>query len=130
MAETTKHDKFDQRSILGLDENDDVKNIRMEGENLKTAGWVWDTDSMDWVRSQQGLTDSTATELLGDTYYNDYTLAYNASNNLEYVGYHQTMGASVSGTGWLIQKFIYTGSNVTRIQKTTGAWTDRESLFS
>jgi hypothetical protein len=34
-----------------------------------------------------------------------------------------------SSEGWVIYKFTYSGSNVTRIQKVKGVWDDRVSLF-
>lgn len=36
---------------------------------------------------------------------------------------------ATSDDGWIVYKFTYSGANVTRIQKTKGAWDDRLSLF-
>jgi len=36
---------------------------------------------------------------------------------------------ATSDTSWTVLKFTYSGDNVTRIQKATGAWDSRASLF-
>jgi len=47
-----------------------------------------------------------------------------------YIGLHQDTDANTStNKDWVIYKFTYSGSNVTRIQKTKGAWDDRATLF-
>lgn len=46
-----------------------------------------------------------------------------------YVGLHESQGAATSDSHWVVIKFTYSGSNVTRIQKAKGAWDDRASLF-
>lgn len=79
---------------------------------------------------QQGMVASTATSLMDGTYYKDCRIAHNANNDVEYLGLHQTMGASTSGTGWVIQKISWSGQNITRVQTTvTGTWDNRVSLF-
>ncbi len=47
----------------------------------------------------------------------------------DYIGLHAETSADVSATGWIIFKFTYSGSNVTRIQKTKGKYADRTTLF-
>ncbi len=46
-----------------------------------------------------------------------------------YVGLNKTNGAATTDTDWIIYKFTYSGSNVTRIQKALGAWDSRTGLF-
>lgn len=46
-----------------------------------------------------------------------------------YIGKNPTLGAATSDEGWLIYKFTYSGSNVTRIQKARGKWDERAGLF-
>lgn len=46
-----------------------------------------------------------------------------------YIGKNSTQGIATSDPSWTIYKFTYSGSDVTRIQKKTGAWDDRASIF-
>lgn len=46
-----------------------------------------------------------------------------------YIGLNPSTNASDDSVAWVIYKFTYSGSNVTRIQKATGTWTGRASLF-
>lgn len=46
-----------------------------------------------------------------------------------YIGLHKSLNAPDADSGWLIYKFTYSGSNVTRIQRVTGAWVNRTTLF-
>lgn len=50
-------------------------------------------------------------------------------NNPDYIGLHKLNGAETSDTDWKIYKFTYTGTDVTRIRLSYGAWDDRVSLF-
>ena len=56
-------------------------------------------------------------------------IRYDASDSQpNYIGLAST-DLSTSDDGWVIFKFTYSGSNVTRIQKTKGVWDNRTSLF-
>ena len=46
----------------------------------------------------------------------------------DYIGVNKTNNAPTSRGDWVIRKFTYSGSNVTRIQTLTGAWDDRATL--
>ena len=46
-----------------------------------------------------------------------------------YIGKNGTLNAATSLATWTIFKFTYSGANVTRIQKTSGIWDNRASLF-
>lgn len=47
----------------------------------------------------------------------------------DYVGLNLKNSALTSSEDWLVYKFNYSGSNVTRIQKARGSWDNRASLF-
>lgn len=48
----------------------------------------------------------------------------------DYIGINSTSNdADTSGTNWLVYKFTYSGSDVTRIQRATGSWDGRAALF-
>lgn len=46
-----------------------------------------------------------------------------------YIGLNPEPSAVTSANSWIIFKFTYSGSNVTRIQKARGSWDNRASLF-
>ena len=47
-----------------------------------------------------------------------------------YVGLNPQYNADGSEVNWVVYKFTYDGTDVTRIQKIRGSWDDRVSLFS
>lgn len=47
-----------------------------------------------------------------------------------YIGLNQKTDATDSTEDWIVYKFTYSGSAVTRIQKAQGSWTDRTTLFN
>lgn len=48
----------------------------------------------------------------------------------DYIGVNSSSNdATTSDTTWLIYKFTYSGSNVTRIQRAKGSWDDRATYF-
>lgn len=47
----------------------------------------------------------------------------------DYVGMNNSADASDDTEDWRIFKFTYSGSNVTKIVKKIGSWTNRASLF-
>lgn len=51
------------------------------------------------------------------------------SSQPTYIGLNDDASANDSDTDWLIIKFTYSGSNVTKIQQKIGSWTDRATLF-
>ncbi len=46
-----------------------------------------------------------------------------------YIGVNETQNAGTDATDWIVYKFTYSGSNVTRIQIAMGSWDDRAGLF-
>ena len=46
-----------------------------------------------------------------------------------YIGINQDRTALTTESSWLILKFTYSGSNVTKIEVNEGAWSNRASLF-
>lgn len=61
-------------------------------------------------------------------------LAYDVSDNVEYVGY-AVPGTATSASGWFIQKLTYTGTNLTRVAIASDKpgfiydWDSRASFF-
>ena len=47
----------------------------------------------------------------------------------DYIGLNVVADASTASTDWRIYKFTYSGSDVTRIQMSNGAWMNRASYF-
>lgn len=47
----------------------------------------------------------------------------------DYIGCHDTNGASTADSNWKVIKFSYTGTTLERIQVAYGAWDDRITLF-
>jgi hypothetical protein len=75
--------------------------------------YVWDTNLLQWVRMVQPPLSSTYTtkmELSGD--------------NIVYLG-QALPGSAVSAAVWRIQKFLYSGANVTDL-----LWADGTNAFS
>lgn len=46
-----------------------------------------------------------------------------------YIGINQTNNEDTTAVNWVIYKFTYTGSDATRIQKASGSWDSRATLF-
>ena len=46
-----------------------------------------------------------------------------------YIGLNANTAGATSAVGWIIYKFTYSGTDITRIQKIKGIWDDRASLF-
>lgn len=47
----------------------------------------------------------------------------------DYIGLHDTNGASTAIASWKIYKLTYSGSSVTRIQLAYGKWDNRTTIF-
>lgn len=59
-----------------------------------------------------------------------HDIRYDASDTQPtYIGIHETNNASLDDPNWIIYKFNYDGSAITRIQKAKGSWDGRASLF-
>ncbi len=61
-------------------------------------------------------------------YFKRRLFAYDASDLVEYIGYHYMPGAATDLSDWEIHRFSYTGNLVTDIQILPGAWDDRATL--
>jgi hypothetical protein len=64
------------------------------------------------------------------TFWQDFRIAYNASDNPEYLGRTEKAGATVTlAEAWQVWKITYDGDNVTRIEgPLTGTWEGRGTL--
>ena len=68
-------------------------------------------------------------ELLANNYWKDKRFAFDGSDNLIYLGVNRESKASEAEGTWLISKFTWTGTNLTRIQgPLSGAWNNRTTL--
>lgn len=87
------------------------------GDNIeakRVASYEFDTGTADWQRSGVGYSE----------------FRFDADDTLpNYIGKNVTLNADTAGSDWVIFKFTYSGSAVTRIQKTTGSWDGRAGLF-
>jgi len=64
-----------------------------------------------------------------NSYWRVTKLAYDAGDNLEYIGRNAQMDAATSDATWAIWKLIYTGSALTDIEgPITGVYDDRATL--
>ena len=63
------------------------------------------------------------------SYWKQKRLAYDGSDNIEYIGFHYNPKAPVTDPKWEIWKHTYTGSNITLIEgPKTGDWDSNDSL--
>ena len=69
-------------------------------------------------------------QLLNEVYNSpDARYEYDGSDNLIYIGIHDEEDAATDDSGWTITKLTWTSGNLTRKQKTTGAWNAKAGLF-
>lgn len=62
-------------------------------------------------------------------YWRQKRFAYDASDNLIYMGFHSTKDGLTSNGNWSVWKFTYTGDNLTLIEgPITGIWDNRATL--
>ena len=47
----------------------------------------------------------------------------------DYIGLNEDKDAVTTDTDWIVLKFTYSGSNVTKIERAVGAWDSRAGLF-
>jgi hypothetical protein len=113
--------------------------VKVTGNNLHVAQYVWDVNSLSWVR-QTGAsggagTDVTVTNLPSQypVVLPSYSKRYDQpSTSIAYLG-NAVPGASESASVWQIQRFTYSGNNVTvefadGNQNFDNSWTNRTSL--
>lgn len=69
-------------------------------------------------------------DLIGmNAYWRQKKFAYDASGNLEYIGFHYDGDATTANEEWAVWKFSYTGDDLTSIEgPLTGAWDNRATL--
>lgn len=127
----SKYDVKGTKTLLTIDSTDsDVLNLLGEKDiqGLRVVPFVWDTSTLTNVRMTQpaGAGDLVDIELATQgIYWAEERIEYNSSGDAEYVGGNPTLGASVSGTGWFVQKYTYTSGDVTRIQIQETPWSER-----
>jgi len=129
-GDSGQYNEYGKHSLTGQDSinPEKVRNVRVEPDirALRVANWIWDADEMEWIRDTGAAADLQDTEdILKGDWYHDERLEY-SSGSIVYIGQHIMMNASVSGTGWLIQKVDYDGNNnINRTRVKTGSWEDR-----
>jgi hypothetical protein len=99
-----------------------------ELEGLKVALYVYDPDSLSWVRMRQPLMSPMADDLPLDTRFEN-----DSNKNIKYKGIHATHKALISDVNWLIWKFtwelISSSYCLARIEgPLEGAWNNRDNL--
>jgi hypothetical protein len=96
---------------------------RGEGGVQFVALMVWNTDSLSWERMRQPQIAPLADSLPLDTRF-EYS-----DGAIIYKGIHGTHKAATDDTSWLIWKYGWTGSDITRIEgPLEGAWDNRAGL--
>lgn len=112
--------------IAARNENDDTPTdltVPDELDALKVVLYVWDPDSLDYVRMRQPQISPLADDLPLDT-----RMEY-SGENIIYKGIHATHDAVTSNTSWLVWKFTWSGGNLIRIEgPLEGSWDNRASL--
>ena len=68
------------------------------------------------------------TDSLSDTIWRDCRFAYDASDNIEYIGRNELALAAEDATTWRVCKLTYAGGLLTRKQYAIGSWTGRPAL--
>jgi len=58
----------------------------------------------------------------------NYQLYEYSGSNLLYRGVNAVHGAAEAATTWVIQKYTYGANGITKIEKLTGAWSNRAGL--
>ena len=53
---------------------------------------------------------------------------YDASSNLEYMGFHKDQDAATSDANWIVFKFVYGSDGVTSREKIVGIYDNRATL--
>ncbi len=99
-----------------------------ELDALKVVLYVWDPDSLDYVRMRQPLMAPLGEDLPLDTRFEN-----DSNKNMKYKGIHRTHKALESDANWLIWKFTWeliSGSYcLARIEgPLEGAWSNRDGL--
>lgn len=90
-----------------IDENISAKRV---------GGYAYDAVTGQWTRSEAGIKYS----------YFQFDPDDSAPN---YIGKNTNSAALDGDSTWVIYKFTYSGSNVTKIVKKTGTWSGRVALF-
>jgi hypothetical protein len=91
---------------------------------LKVALYCYNPDSLAWERMRQPQIAPLADSLPLDT-----RMEYSGGGDLQYKGVHGTHKAATSNASWLIWKYTWTGSDLTRIEgPLEGAWDNRATL--
>lgn len=85
--------------------------------SLRVNLWVWDADTLAWVRMTQPLIDLGNLEaLLATTYWKDQRYEY-SGGNLVYKGLATTHKAATdTGDLWHVWKYTYVDGDCTRIE--------------
>jgi 2-keto-3-deoxy-galactonokinase len=139
MADTTKYDRYGSHSIIGKDaDTKEVSDIYVDSEKktLRVSLYVYDTDTLSWVRAQQGITEldvsalDTIVNTTANTHWSEQRFDFDGGDDIVYIGKHETLNASTSATGWTITKYSYSSNKVSRIQTyNNGTWDNRATYF-
>lgn len=113
--------------VIAFREDSDETPTDIHGDTSAKAMYValkvWNPDSLAWERMRQPQIAPLADSLPLDTRM-EYT-----DGQINYKGIHGTHKAATSDTAWLIWKYSWTGTDITRIEgPLEGAWDNRASL--
>jgi len=131
---------FARTQISGGEDDASGEPLRLKGDgttgSLRVNLWVWDTDTLGWVKMTQPIASSsdlasTMSDLekaLVSNYWKDQRFDY-TSGSLDYKGMNTTHKADTTATTWYIQKFTWAGDNIVRIEgPLVGSWDGRAAL--
>ena len=108
--------------------------IEAETRTLRINNWVWDVDSVSWIRMKQPsiqysgdltVTMGDVERLLAGAYWLSTKLFYDGSNNCIYKCCNTDLSAIDGDTDWYIFKYDWTGSNCTQIRMRITSVTNR-----
>ena len=89
---------------------------------------LYDEDN-DATVMNRGTDRGTAETSEDNLYWKQTRMDYDGSDNMIYFGVHKVFDAAGTDAEYWITKYTYTGTEITRMQKTEGAWDSRTGLF-
>ena len=113
--------------VIAFREDTDEAPTDLHGDTTAKAIYValkvWNPNTLAWERMRQPQIAPLSDNLPLDT-----RMTY-SSGDLQYKGIHATHKAATSDTSWLIWKYTWTASDLTRIEgPLEGSWDNRASL--
>lgn len=120
-------------NIMGVDDvSGYIENIRVIDGKLVVIQQAYNPTTSGYEAVENAWSVDDVTNLLNSingAYYEDVKIEYDGSNNPVYIGKNVALGASISGTDWIVTKCTYSGIYMTEKEVAVGAWSNRGGLF-